>query len=224
MPSRLRSKQFSWPRRHRRRLERPETSFFCTKAAARFRTVRGSRRRRARPRRPHLDPSGNVRDRTVGQLALGRHLYDVAVPDGTDDQAVIRLARHQRRPAVASFQQRVARIDPQVAALLLGTVTLTALVDQNGAYPRLVSLDERPLASPGDQRAANRSIGRHGPLACRTRRLGVGRCCRTGELLLPVGVRDLAHNLAQGMSVKRFVSLRPTSRLSPALREAPHLF
>ncbi len=50
----------------------------------------------------------------VGQLALGRHLEEV-VPDGVDDQALVDLARHDRRPAVAAAEQALAAVEPQTA-------------------------------------------------------------------------------------------------------------
>ena len=54
----------------------------------------------------------------AGQLRLGGHLIEVAVVDRVDQQALPRLARHDRRPGAAAGQGRGARVEAEVPLLL----------------------------------------------------------------------------------------------------------
>ena len=68
----------------------------------------------AGPRRAHLDPRRQVGDGLVGQLRARRHLGPVVVADRLDNEALVRVARHERGAVVAAFQHPRAAVERQV--------------------------------------------------------------------------------------------------------------
>ena len=79
----------------------------------------------------------------AGQLRLGGHLIEVAVVDRVDQQALPRLARHDRRPGAAAGQDRGARVEAEVPLLLLGAVALLAAADEQRSHLALEELQGR---------------------------------------------------------------------------------
>jgi hypothetical protein len=67
--------------------------------------------------RPHRDPFLEVGDLFCRELlALGRHFeIRIVVADGLDEEALVGLARDERRAGVAALQHRVARVELQAA-------------------------------------------------------------------------------------------------------------
>ena len=66
--------------------------------------------------RPLIDPRlerGDFRGGQRRSLALGRHPPAVSAGDGVDDQALVALARHDRRTAVAPLPHQGRRVQPQ---------------------------------------------------------------------------------------------------------------
>ena len=57
-------------------------------------------------------------DGRVGQLPLGRHLEVALVASGQDQEALVGLADDDRRAAVAPFEDRRPRVEPEPARLL----------------------------------------------------------------------------------------------------------
>ena len=90
----------------------------------------GSRRRHFRHARVSgtlLDPFPQHRHLLRRELLLWRHLQVlVHIVHRLNEQTLLRLARHQRRPALATFLPAALRVQSQVALLLLLAVTLDA--------------------------------------------------------------------------------------------------
>jgi hypothetical protein len=87
-----------------------------------------------------LHPPLEVGDLGVGQLLLRRHLHVVVVvPDGRDQQALVRVPRHDGRPGVAALEQGRPAVDQQPALGLVGlrAVALVAPLDEDRADPLL---------------------------------------------------------------------------------------
>src|SRR5207244_2009771 len=94
----------------------------------------------ARDRRPGVgkqstaaDPLDENGDVAVGQLPLGRHLHAlILVPDGADQQALLRLAGDDRRSTVSAFLDGRSAVELQPAALFLRLcrVTLVTIVGE----------------------------------------------------------------------------------------------
>ena len=68
--------------------------------------IRGEPRARRGPVRASLDPVGQRGDLLVLELALGGHLDVALVADCLDQRALLGLARHDGRPAVAPLEHR----------------------------------------------------------------------------------------------------------------------
>ena len=81
---------------------------------------------RTSPGNTQFDPGGQLGQFIIGQLAGGGHLHVAFVPHGMDQRAFVRLARHDHDRGIASFEQRLARVEPQAGLLLVGSVTLQA--------------------------------------------------------------------------------------------------
>ena len=91
-----------------------------------------------RPLRPVGDPGGQVGPDRFGQQLARRHLERlVRVLDRLDQQAVLRVAGHDRRPALAALEHRLARVEPQPAAGLLRPVALDARAGQHRPHLQL---------------------------------------------------------------------------------------
>ena len=69
---------------------------------------------RLRPRRAHLDPSGQGRDVVGGQGPGRRHQHGAAV-QALHQGALGGTTRHDGRPRIASGQQRLAAVEPEPA-------------------------------------------------------------------------------------------------------------
>ena len=111
-----------------------------------------SLRRVGRPGCALGDPLPQRGDGRLGKLARRRHLQlGVGLRDGLNQQALIRLARHERRPGVAPLERRLAAVEPQARGLLLLAVALEAAVDQDRPDLRLEEFDrfrrKRPTAA-----------------------------------------------------------------------------
>ena len=74
---------------------------------------------RARIGRAHRDPLLEVLDHRVGQLAARRHLVRFVL-QRRDEQAFVRLVRHDDRARVAAGPHSLGRIQPQAALQHLG--------------------------------------------------------------------------------------------------------
>ncbi len=128
----------AWQRRLARRLEGPEP-------AAVLDVDDSLLRPRPRPAlggplvavgigRPDLDPLLEVGDLLIRELLLRRHLQvAVRVPHRLNQQAIVRLARHDRRPSLSAAQNAARRVEPQSRRLLLRPMTLVALLDKQRA-------------------------------------------------------------------------------------------
>ena len=123
------------------RLERPMRPFIAgARSGSSARSF--SWRRIDRPRCTECNPLPEGRDGGLGQLAVRRHFQlFVGVRDSLDEQALVGLGRHDRRPGFAPLEHRFAAIQPQARGLLLGSVALHAAVDQDRPDPRLEKLD-----------------------------------------------------------------------------------
>src|SRR5947209_10361960 len=99
-----------------RRLEGPEALARLDIDARRWRCRH--RPALARVEGAGLDPRLEVLDHAPGQLTLGRHLQ-LVVAQRLEQQALARVARHDRRPALAPLADAVARIQQQAALDLL---------------------------------------------------------------------------------------------------------
>ena len=96
--------------------------------------------------RAHLDPGLEVGDDRVGELGLRGHPeLVVAVADRPDQQALVRVAGHDRRAGVAPAAEALPAVEQEPAAQLLGgaRVALAALRRQHGPDLRL---EESPPA------------------------------------------------------------------------------
>ena len=82
-------------------------------------------------------------DLLVGELSVRRHLEFARLPDGLDQQALVRLARHDGGAALAAFEHRLARIEPQIIRVLFVAVALAARGDQQGTHLLLEELELR---------------------------------------------------------------------------------
>lgn len=72
-------------------------------------------------RRSQRDPAREHRDFLERKLAGGRHLEPLVV-NRLDEQALAGLAGHDHRPSLATLENRLQRIEPQTAFLLLASV------------------------------------------------------------------------------------------------------
>src|SRR4051812_44714971 len=81
---------------------------------------RGSR---LAPGQAALDPVDQGGDLLVAELlVLGRHLQVlILIAHRLDQQALVRLARDRGRAALAAREDRLARVEPQLGLLLVGT-------------------------------------------------------------------------------------------------------
>ena len=90
----------------------------------------------ARVGRAHADPRFEVGDLRGGKfLVLRRHLESaVAIADGADERAGIRIAGDDGGAGIAALEQAVARIEAQAAldAPALGGMALVAILHQHG--------------------------------------------------------------------------------------------
>ena len=87
----------------------PMSSRLCASAVA------------AGPGRSERDPARQHRDFLRRELAGGRHLEPLVV-NCLDEQTLVGLAGHDRRPAFTALEDRLQRIEPQTAFLLLAAV------------------------------------------------------------------------------------------------------
>ena len=90
---------------------------------------------------PRLDPLGQGGDLAGGQLRLGRHLVGFAVVDRVDQQALLGVAGHDRRPGRAAGQDGRARVEPQPPLLLGRPVAALAARRQDRPDALLEKLD-----------------------------------------------------------------------------------
>ncbi len=96
------------------------------------------------PRQAELDPLRERGDLLLRQLRLlGRHVILRLVPDALDERALIRLARHRRGNAIGPFQDRLARIEAQIALLLFGSMALVAMLHEHRPHLGFKELDLR---------------------------------------------------------------------------------
>jgi hypothetical protein len=78
-----------------------------------------------------LDPPYDMIDRVTLQGVIGRHdKFVMRAPNCLNQEASIRIARHDGRPVGATLQKCVARIDAQFATLFLSAVALSAIRNQ----------------------------------------------------------------------------------------------
>ena len=67
-----------------------------------------------------------------GKASTGRHLQlVVGLVDRLDEQALLGMTGHDRRPTIAPLEQRLPRINLEPAARLLAAMTGQTFVDQN---------------------------------------------------------------------------------------------
>ena len=91
------------------------------------------------------NPVGEVPGDLLGELrGVGGHLVAVVVGQRPDQHALLRFARHDRRPRVAPGPQRLPPVEGQ-APLLLAVAVVTALAVLHEHRPDL-RLEERGLA------------------------------------------------------------------------------
>ena len=106
--------------RHRRRADRLERPVVPLQfLVLRLRLAERTRDRGGRPGRPVGDPPAEDGHLFGGELlALQRHLPGTLLGDSPQQGALVRLARHHRRPGVAAGEQAVPVIHPQPAGRL----------------------------------------------------------------------------------------------------------
>ena len=113
------------------------------------------RRRRGlgRPGCAQVDPGFDRGDRLGGQLAVGRHFDFILVAQRLHQQAALRVARGNRRSAVAAANRGGARVEPQTS-LLFFAVTLQTMLGEERANMPLEILD-----ALGRRRGRGRLVG-----------------------------------------------------------------
>ena len=75
------------------------------------------------------DPAGEDGDFLRAELAVGGHL-EPRIVDRLDDQALLGLAGHDRRPRLAPFEDGLQRVEPQAPFLFLVAVARVALLGE----------------------------------------------------------------------------------------------
>ena len=118
------------------RLDRPELPCFCPVDLFPFRlhrnAVLGNKRSVGEPLREQFDFG-------FRQLSLGGHLQlGIAVLDRFQQQALLRLACHEDRPAITPLQQRRSRIDCKLAALTRLVLRMTFVTTLHQQRPNLL--------------------------------------------------------------------------------------
>src|SRR5262249_17485288 len=89
--------------------------------------LKGRTGRLPRPRCTLLPPGYEIGHDGNGQPLVWRHLdARVGLPNCLNEQALLRIARHERRPAVATLKQGSTRIDAQTVAELLASMARKA--------------------------------------------------------------------------------------------------
>ncbi len=112
----------------------------------------------------HADPTLEIGDDRLGQLAARRHLQEV-VPQGVEDHTFLRGVRDDRWTDVAPLADRLARVEPQppLDGFRLGRVALVTVLHEHGPDVRLEELDPLRVVRPGrsadEDRAGPREPG-----------------------------------------------------------------
>ena len=134
-------------------------------------------------------------------------IFSVALrlPDGLDQQALVGIAGHDRRPGLAALEQRLARVEPQAAHLLVG-VAVVAVGRQDrpdvrfeelggrrrraGSRRRLAALQRRSDSASGSA-ASDQPRRRVRTLVRRimSALLCTGRACCKVVIAAPAGLR-----------------------------------
>ena len=124
----------------------------------------------ARATRRRADPGHEIGDVLIRERIVGRHLQFAAAPHGRHEQAVLGLARHDRRPAIAAVGKRGPRVNAQPARLLVGPVTFRAVGNKD--RPNL-QLEKRLGVGPSRPASAHSAAAKSspGPKQLRVRRL-----------------------------------------------------
>lgn len=98
--------------------------------------------RGVRPWRSQANPRLEGGDLRVGQLRTGRgHLQIAGSPDRLDEPALFRVTGNNDAAVLASFEQELAGIDPQLAGLVLLAVAFETAFDQNRPDVRFEELN-----------------------------------------------------------------------------------
>ena len=124
------------------------------------------------PRRAAADPFDERGDLVGRQLRLGGHLIGLAVANRVDQQALVRLARHDGRRRVAPLEHCGPRVEPQVALLFGLAVALVAAGGQQRPHLLFEELHVGRVARIG------RSARDRGGSRCRRRVRGLVTGCR----------------------------------------------
>ena len=168
-----------WQRRFHHGLQRPEIAAFGGDLEFGNCDDWLERRVARRPGGVELDPLGQRRELVIVELALGWHLGSVVLEvHCRDQQAVLRIAGHDRRAVFAAGQHRLARIEPQLGLLLVGPVAINALGDEERPDVVLEELDvlagefrgasffsSAMIAAPGNKIAPVRAASTPSPVA-----------------------------------------------------------
>ena len=106
---------------------------------------------RARIGRAELHPFLEVRDLLVREFALGRHAkIFVPITHGLDERAVVEIARHHSRTAVAAARPAIAVVEPQAAlGFLLGAVAFVAMLGEERPDAFFKKLEARGIGRCG---------------------------------------------------------------------------
>src|SRR4051812_45257259 len=99
-------------------LQSPSSQDFVDHMAMRT----AGRRLRCRPRCTKLHPASEPGDVGIGQLLLRWHLGLVEILNGSNQQTLVHLSRHDRGAAVAAFQDRRVIGQLQAPAGFLGVM------------------------------------------------------------------------------------------------------
>ena len=101
-----------------------------------------------RPRRTILHPLLEGIDRVIRKLTGRRHLRFIGILHRHDQATLLRVARnHERAGTVARVRQMLGPIQPDSPLLLLGSMTLEAMLSENGTD---LGLEEIELVGSGE--------------------------------------------------------------------------
>ena len=85
-------------------------------------------------------------------MGICKPICESSCPHRLDQQTCVRLARNDRRTALAAHEHRLARVKPQLVELFVGPVAAITIHRQDGPHARLEKLDVRrrwfPLCLP----------------------------------------------------------------------------
>ena len=137
-----------------KRPERPEGALFGGNGVSRGRRRGDQLVAGVRPDGSSIDPTAQILDHPVAELALGRHLQLLmGVGDDADQETAGRISRSNRGPRTSSANQPLPRIQPKISLAGAG-VTGVAVFGQQGPDAHLEKLGGGRI---GPQQGQNRS-------------------------------------------------------------------